>query len=120
MRNRAYLIFLFFLVAAGGLILITTSKQNHVAATVTLGDAGFAPKTLTIHEGDTVEFRSTLKRDFWPASDLHPTHELYKEFDPQQPVKQGSTWAFTFTKIGKWPYHDHLFPYFRGIITVAR
>ena len=41
----------------------------------------FDPETLTIKVGDTVEFKNESGEDKWPASNVHPTHELYPGFD---------------------------------------
>ena len=64
-------------------------------------------------------FVNETKSSFvWPASDLHPTHSLYSEFDPGEPFESGKAWAFTFDKPGQWGYHDHLKPNHRGVVTV--
>ncbi len=86
---------------------------------VTLDADGFHPALLTIRRGDTVIFRTTKNTPFWPASDLHPTHDLYPAFDPREPIAADAQWAFRFDKNGEWRYHDHLAPYFRGKVIVA-
>lgn len=55
---------------------------------------------------------------FWPASNPHPTHEVYPEFDPRRPIEADSSWSFRFDKSGEWRYHDHLAPLFEGKIVV--
>ncbi len=85
---------------------------------ITLTKDGFSPASLTIRQGDTVKFKTEAGKDFWPASDLHPTHEIYSEFDPKQPIAPGQSWSFTFDKIGGWQYHNHLFSKHRGVIVV--
>lgn len=79
---------------------------------------GFEPATLTIKSGDTVEFRNESDEDKWPASDVHPTHELYAGFDAQKTVLDGDSYEFTFDRAGRWGYHDHLNPDIRGSIVV--
>lgn len=86
---------------------------------VTLSKDGYSPETLSVKVGDTVTFRSVDGELFWPASNLHPSHTIYPEFDPQEPIQPDSVWSFTFTKPGEWKYHDHLAPYFTGVITVT-
>lgn len=86
---------------------------------VELTEAGFSPPTVTIAKGDTIDFTTTRDKQFWPASNLHPTHEIYPEFDPKRPLEPQETWSFTFTKTGEWRYHDHLAPLFRGAIVVT-
>ncbi|MBY0539743.1 cupredoxin domain-containing protein [Patescibacteria group bacterium] len=89
------------------------------AIVVTLSKDGYSPDTLSVKVGDTVAFRSVAGELFWPASNLHPSHLVYPEFDPQEPVQSNDVWSFTFTKPGEWKYHDHLAPYYTGVITVT-
>ncbi|MBI3420894.1 MAG: hypothetical protein HY006_02420 [Candidatus Sungbacteria bacterium] len=86
---------------------------------IELQEDGFHPPVITIPRGDTVKFMSTKKNYFWPASDLHPTHAIYAEFDPKEPIESDGTWSFRFEKTGEWRYHDHLAPYFTGTIIVT-
>jgi plastocyanin len=86
---------------------------------ITLTDKGFEPSAVTIKKGETVAFVTNTKNLFWPASNLHPSHLIYPEFDPQEPVQPDEAWSFTFEKTGEWKFHDHLAPYFTGTITVA-
>jgi plastocyanin len=99
----------------------TVSGGNMNAETGTviiMSDDGFEPTTLNIKVGDTVKFINKSKYWHWPASDLHPTHTLYPEFDPRKPVGPGEVWEFTFEKKGNWHLHDHLSPYVTGKIIV--
>ncbi len=104
-----------FLSAASG--TDGTTEKNY---TVELGENGFTPVELTLKEGDVVIFvnKNPKTEFFWPASDAHPTHEIYRQFDPGVPIPGNQTWTFTFTRAGAWKYHDHLSPYFTGQITV--
>lgn len=86
---------------------------------IVLTKEGFEPNEITISQGDRVVFTTTSERDFWPASDLHPTHQIYPEFDPKQPIAKDKSWSFVFNKPGQWKYHDHLFSTRRGIINVV-
>ncbi len=79
---------------------------------------GFFPSTLTINQGDTVIFTTQLDQAFWPASDPHPTHDIYPEFDPKHPVDPDKSWSFKFDRIGSWKFHNHLDPSSRGVINV--
>jgi hypothetical protein len=78
----------------------------------------FEPTTLNIKQNQQVCFENDDTDGRWPASNIHPTHEIYSEFDPKTPVKPGATWCFTFGRIGIWKFHDHLFPELVGTITV--
>lgn len=81
------------------------------------GDS-FSPSTLFIKNGDIIIFKNESKGDFWPASNPHPLHTDYPEFDPKKPVAAGKTYEFKFTKAGTWKFHDHLNSPARGTIVV--
>ena len=85
---------------------------------VTLSSDGFEPENITINRGDTVKFTTTLDKQFWPASNLHPSHTVYPEFDPRRPLEPNETWSFRFDEVGEWRYHDHLFSSHKGTIVV--
>ncbi len=87
-------------------------------AYVELREGGFYPKDVRIVKGGSVIFSTTRDSYFWPASNLHPTHGTYSDFDPKKPIEPNSTWTFTFDRAGVWKYHDHLTPHFGGSITV--
>jgi len=78
----------------------------------------FEPQTLTIKQGDTVKFENKSSDDFWPASNNHPTHLLYPGFDAKKPYLSGESYSFTFEKVGRWGYHNHLDPSIMGVIVV--
>lgn len=69
---------------------------------------GFIPKKITVQKGQAVVFTSSTGKEFWPASDFHPSHTIYPEFDPKRPLKPDESWRFVFSKAGVWTYHDHL------------
>lgn len=79
---------------------------------------GFAPAVLSITTGDTVVFINNSKESFWPASNDHPTHTAYPEFDAKTEITDGQTYEFTFTKAGEWGYHNHLNPKMMGVVVV--
>jgi hypothetical protein len=90
--------------------------EEHI---VILTEDGFQPETVNVKKGDIVIFKTDLNKAFWPASDIHPTHGIYPEFDPQEPVDSNSSWSYKFEKPGKWSYHDHLSPYYTGTVNVS-
>jgi len=75
---------------------------------LTINPEGVTPKELTIAVGDTVEFRNSDVKPHWLASNPHPSHTDYPEFDPKAALAPGSVWSFKFTKAGTWKFHDHL------------
>jgi hypothetical protein len=78
---------------------------------------GFDPQAVTVHENATVIFYNKDTQDHWPASNSHPTHDIYPEFDPQKPLAPKASWVLK-PKKGEWRYHDHLHPHLRGILIV--
>jgi len=107
------------------------SPQTH---TIEMSSEGFSTKGLIIRDGDTVNFIAVDDTTRWPASAVHPTHKLYPGsdiskcntgeesmiFDACEGILGGGGYSFTFTEPGEWPYHDHLDPFVRGVITVTR
>ncbi|MCH7730573.1 hypothetical protein IID21_03545 [Patescibacteria group bacterium] len=88
--------------------------------TVELREDGFFPRQLTIKKGDTVKFITKMDKPFWPASSVHPDHNIYPEFDPRKPIESNEAWSFRFNKEGEWEYHDHLNPLYSGVIIAGK
>lgn len=82
-------------------------------------DTGYAPAEITIMVGDTIVWMNDSDVHHWPASDIHPTHSIYPEFDPLEPIGPGESWAFTFKKVGEWRFHDHIRANLKGTVTVV-
>lgn len=80
---------------------------------------GFVPSNITIPVGTTVVFVNTDTELHWPASGVHPTHEICPGFDALRPILQGEFYEFTFIEERTCPVHDHINPSFTGIITVV-
>lgn len=81
---------------------------------------GFSPDTVKVSQYTPVIFVNNDTSDRWPASNVHPTHDDYPEFDPQDPIKPGESWTFVPEKEGTWQFHDHIFPHKKGTIVVTR
>ena len=88
--------------------LIFCNQTNLSPSTVTLTERGFVPAELVVREGDTVQFVTKNNEPFWPASNVHPTHTNFPDFDPRTPIDPSASWSFTFTKAGTYKYHDHI------------
>lgn len=86
---------------------------------IVLTSAGYQPAEITISTGTKVVFSADTAKQHWPASNLHPTHMLYSEFDAQHPLEPDETWSFVFDKKGRWDFHDHLRAYYSGTIYVV-
>ncbi len=96
-----------------------TVMQEGASHSVVLTDSGYEPKTLSIKKGDVVVFTTDRGFEHWPASNLHPTHNLYSAFDPKRPLGASEEWSFQFMRVGEWEFHDHLNSTFTGAITVT-
>ena len=101
-------------------------SQTEEKNTIEITSSGFNPKTLTITAGIEVTFVNKDSKPHWPASAVHPTHEVYPEsggcvsskFDACRGLSQEESFSFVFNQKGTWRYHDHLNPSLRGTIIV--
>ena len=133
MKKSIIAIFIFIAVTAFGFWFLgrgsaPVSEQAHVQksthtsedalSVIVMKDDGYISSRITIKKGTTVYFKNQGKDDRWPASNIHPTHEIYPEFDSQKPLVPGSEWSFAFDKTGTWYFHDHLSPEITGSIIV--
>jgi plastocyanin len=129
MKNILIGLFLFATVFGGVYIFQTGQKAEapavakeplgEPALTITRTDEGYEPAQVTIKKGDIVLWKNESNDFHWPASDLHPTHGVYPEFDPLRPIAQGEDWKFKFEKVGVWKFHDHLRANKVGTVTVT-
>lgn len=92
----------------------TTSLKN----TVIYKDSVYSPSSTTIRQGETITFINKSGKAMWPASNVHPTHGIYRAFDPRRPLATDEQWSFVFDKKGAWQYHDHLSPSVTGTVIV--
>lgn len=114
---RLFRFFWFFLIAI--IFLFPKNVLAHSEVTVIeMMPSGFLPSEIAIDQNSSVIFINKDKQSRWPASNVHPTHQLYPEFDPRRPIEPGASWTFKPKKIGEWKFHDHLMPHMRGVITV--
>ena len=93
-------------------------KEDGDPLTVEYVGGEFFPKTTTIKQGETVTFINRSNKSMWVASDNHPLHKDYPEFDQKGLVKENETYSFTFDRVGTWKYHDHINPRAIGTIIV--
>src|SRR5260221_10640859 len=112
---------LFFMVMVSFLLLAKTvqkvQSEDNTQYVISLSRDRFSPNVLSAHTGDIVIFENKDTIPHWPASNIHPTHQIYPEFDPKQGVAAGASWRFQFNRAGIWNYHDHLAPNIAGTIT---
>jgi plastocyanin len=78
--------------------------------TVLMQGLKFAPKRVTIHKGQTVE---------WIDKDL-VDHSVVAKGIASPDFAQGETWTHTFDSAGVIRYHDGLNPKMKGTLVVKR
>lgn len=98
------------------LVILDLRDQSQVS--VVLTEEGFVPAYMRVRKGAVVTFSTTRSNQFWPASNPHPSHEIYDLFDPQRPLNPDESWTITIDRVGTWGYHDHIRSYFTGEIYV--
>ncbi len=106
-----------FIIAGPGWIQLALAHATTVVITIT--EEGYSPPEVTVDEQTVVNFANKDTAPHWPASDPHPIHDGYSEFDPKKPIPPGDIWIFKPTRVGTWRYHDHLNPHRKGTITVT-
>lgn len=87
--------------------------------TVTYTADGYSPDQLEVPLGATVVFKNEFTVPMWTASDPHPTHTDYAEFDSKQNIGTGESYSFIFTKSGTFGYHNHARSIDRGVVRVT-
>ncbi len=124
MNKRILLLALVIALVIAGYFLFRINRTDNTVqlaagkTVISMTENGFSPSVINIKQGETVAFKNIGSQDHWPASAIHPTHQIYPEFDPKKPIAPRDSWPFTFTKKGIWRYHDHLNPGFAGTINV--
>jgi plastocyanin len=97
----------------------SNEKDDKISTlTVSYSDSGFEPKLLNIEIGEIVTWTNESSKGMWVGSDIHPTHEVYPEFDSIGISKSGESYSFSFNKAGKWKYHNHIHSSHTGTVIV--
>ncbi|MBI3577168.1 hypothetical protein HY086_03980 [Candidatus Gottesmanbacteria bacterium] len=109
----------FFGVIVFYLIAVASSRKGPTGAEVFMTASGFSPRKIEIAVGSQVTFTNNDTIPHWPASNFHPDHAIYPEFDPRKAVKPGFSWSFIPHKNGVFQYHDHLVPTSKGTIVLG-
>src|SRR3990167_8100903 len=109
---------LIFLLTVFSFFITTNVSAHSQVQIIEITSQGFSPSEITVDENSTIIFVNKDNQPHWPASDFHPTHEIYPEFDPGREIEPGQSWPLKPIKVGAWKFHDHLFPHIKGIITV--
>jgi plastocyanin len=98
----------------------TTETDDEKAETteVAYQTGGFSPAELRVKVGTKVTFRNDSQQQLWIATDPHPAHTEYPEFNSERGIGPGQTYSFTFTRAGNWGYHNNLNSFHTGTIIV--
>jgi plastocyanin len=109
-----------------------TTGSIPTSATVIYSASGFSPASVTIKKGGTVTFINQGGGPMSVASNQHPSHSVYDGTSRAQhcavgytgaaPFDQcsvGTSFSFTFTKVGVWGYHNHMGTQDTGTVTVV-
>lgn len=99
------------------------------ATVITFIDSGFVPSSVTVKKGQIVRWMNNSGSKVWPASAVHPSHEVYPQkspsdclgssFDACLGLAQGESWDFKFDYIGEWKFHNHLNASQWGVVNVT-
>ena len=83
-------------------------ENEKAVVLVNYTNSQFEPKEITVPLGTTVTFQNESDGGMWVASAIHPTHNIYPEFDELKSIKKGESYTFVFDKVGTWKYHNHV------------
>jgi len=116
MRTKTSLSIL--LMALSALPIYALAHEEKGSVIIHMDEKQFEPAKVTIETGETVIFENVGAKPHWPASNIHPTHDIYPAFDPKKGIEPGMAWSFTFNTPGIWRFHDHIQAELSGTITV--
>ena len=84
-----------------------STGETEDGATVHYSGSGFSPSSISVEVGETVTFVNDGSGSMWVASSKHPTHKDLAGFDQLKGSGNGTSYSYTFEKIGEWSYHNH-------------
>ncbi len=111
-----FLLIIVGVIAVYAFVAVETASAPVVI--VHMGLLAYAPDRITIKQGDTIQFVNDSTEERWPASNIHPTHEIYSAFDPKKSIMPSKLWSFRFDEAGIWQCHDHIEPKITCRVTV--
>lgn len=95
-----------------------TKESQKEEILVMYTSSGFSPSIINIEMGDTVRFSNDSSLNMWVASNPHPQHTEFSDFDAGRNYQNGESYSFTFTESGTYEYHNHSNPSMRGTVVV--
>ncbi|MBI2669918.1 MAG: hypothetical protein HYX20_02155 [Candidatus Yanofskybacteria bacterium] len=96
-------------------VSITPKSQTMI---INFANGTATPNIVTIKAGDTVKFVNSNSTLHWPASGVHPTHQICPGFDALHGLNNGESYSFKFNEAKTCPWHDHLNPSIKGQIVI--
>lgn len=96
----------------------TETNQAENSNQVAYTSSGFSPSTLTVKIGSTVTFVNNSNKKMWVASNPHPIHTDFPDFDAKKGYHPGESYSFTFSESGTYKYHNHLSSFSSGVVVV--
>lgn len=123
MRHNIYILLTVVFITLFSLFKNSTYAHNGTHShneknVVNITKNGFEPNSISISKDSSVTFINKDSVSHWPASNPHPTHSNYYEFDSGKEILPGEHWTFQPQKKGEWNYHDHLYPHKEGLLIV--
>ena len=98
------------------------TNEQPTITTIKYSEAGFEPKEITVKQGTKVQFVNNTQIPMYVATDPHPDHTDYPEFEMgvamQRHPQPGEDFSFTFEKTGNWSFHNHAIPEHMGTVRV--
>lgn len=79
---------------------------------------GYSPNVLEVEIGSRVAFHNMSDIPMWTASDPHPVHSDFSDFDAQRGYGVGETYIYQFQNVGTFGFHNHMKSLHRGVIRV--
>ncbi|MBI4078974.1 MAG: cupredoxin domain-containing protein [Candidatus Levybacteria bacterium] len=95
----------------------TNAKDTQNVTTITLTNASFLPKTVTVKTGTKVKWTNKSGELATVDSADHPAHRVYLPLNLGQFANNESL-ELVFDKPGKYLYHNHLGPERTGTVVV--
>ncbi len=86
--------------------------------TISVSADGFSPADVKIKAGESVTWVNNDSASHQVNSNPHPTHTGYPPLNTIGLLKSGESKSLTFPASGKYGFHDHLNPSFKGSVTV--
>lgn len=110
--------------------ILVFTRGSHIFSEeveVIMTDKEYVPSFLVVPLRTKITWVNTGDNPKWPASNFHPTHDLYPEkggcigskLDSCGPLERGEKFSFIFNRSGNWGIHDHLFPGITMVIKIV-